>query len=172
MIKSERLALVEFDVKYANDLYDVWSDFEVIKYTYMPLMKSVAECSAMIERQISRTDKVFTDRFVILLNNKAIGIAGCAVMDKENCTFGLYYQFGQQYWGHGYASECANAIVKYVFHHYPEATIKADAVSINTASLSVLRKAGFKQIDISKNGFTNNGFNLDLVNFEISNLSK
>jgi len=168
MIKTKRLELVKFDTKYAEDLFEFWSDFEVIKYTYMPLMNSIEECAAMIKIQIERTNQFFADRFVILLNGKAIGIAGCASMDNENTTFGLYYQLGQQYWGSGYASECAKAIINYVFMYYPQATIKADAVSLNPASLSVLRKVGFEELDISENGFNRNDLNLDLVNFEMT----
>ena len=165
MINTERLELVGFDVKYANDLYELWSDFEVTKYTYMPLMTSVDECVKMINHQINRTDKDFTDRFIILLNNKAIGIAGCVIMEKENLIFGLYYQLSQSYWGCGYASEAANAILDYVINKYPNAIIKADSVSINPASLAVLNKIGLKQISITENGFNRNGFKLDLVNF-------
>ena len=106
MIKTNRLELLKFDLKYAADLFQVWSDFEVIKYTYMPLMNSI--------------------------------------------------------------EECAKAMIHYVFEHYPQATIKADTVSINHASLSVLRKVGFEELDISENGFNRNDLNLDLVNFELT----
>lgn len=95
MITTKRLELVEFDIKYAPDLCEIWCDFEVIKYTYMPLIKSIEECTEMIKIQIERTNNFFTDRFVILLNGKAIGMAGCASMDSENSNFGLYYQFGK-----------------------------------------------------------------------------
>ena len=169
MIKTKRLELVAFKNKYAEDLYNVWSNFEVIKYTYTPMMKSIEECVEMIRIQSERTNKSFTDRFVILLDNKAIGIAGCVIMNKEKSDFGLYYQLGEQYWGNGYASECAEAIIQYVFANYPQAIIKADAVSVNPASLSVLRKTGFIETGVSENGFNKNGFLLDLVNFELSN---
>lgn len=36
MIKTERLELTLFDPSFARDLLDVWSDFDVIKYTYTP----------------------------------------------------------------------------------------------------------------------------------------
>ena len=41
MIRTKRLELVEFDIKYASDLYELWSDFEVIKYTYMPKLTKI-----------------------------------------------------------------------------------------------------------------------------------
>lgn len=75
MIKTKRLELVGFDVKYANDLLEHWSDYEIIKYTYTPLISTFDDCINYIKHQIDRTDKNFTDRFVIVLDNKAIGIA-------------------------------------------------------------------------------------------------
>ncbi|HPF54437.1 MAG TPA: GNAT family N-acetyltransferase [Eubacteriales bacterium] len=172
MIKTKRLRLVPFDIGYAEDLYELWSDFEVVRYTYTPLMKSIDECAAMIRTQIDRTDKTFTDRFVILLNDKAIGMVGCVVMNTEKSLFGLYYQLKRRYWGNGYASECARAVIEYVFEGYPEATIIADAVSANNASLSVLKKVGFTEIHTTKNGFLRNGLALDLVDFTMSNPNK
>lgn len=165
MLKTKRLELVGFDVKYANDLFELWSDFEVIKHTFTPLITSVDDCVKLIEQQIARTNKDFPDRFVITLNNKAIGIVGCVRMDKENLSFGLYYQISRKHWGCGYASEAASAIVSYVLNKYPTATIKAEAVSINKASVAVLQKIGLKQTHIEEKGFRRNNFELDLIHF-------
>lgn len=165
MIKTERLELVGFDVKYANDLFELWNDFEVIKYTYTPLITSIDDCIRLIEHQINRTNKDFTDRFVIILNGKAIGIIGCICMDNGKLAFGLYYQISRKYWGCGYASEAARAIVRYVLNEYSTATIKADAVSVNPSSIAVLKKIGLRQTHIEEKGFKRNNFELDLVHF-------
>ena len=95
MIKTNRLELVKFDLKYAADLFQVWSDFEVIKYTYMPL-------------------------FVMFLN----------ITRKRQS--------------------------------------KRMRFRLNPVRLSVLRKVGFEELDISENGFNWNDLNLDLVNFEMT----
>lgn len=165
MLKTERLELIGFDEKYAKDLLEVWSDFEVVKYTYTPLSATLEESLSYIQHRINRVDKDFTDAFIIVRNEKAIGIAGCTFMDKEAMTFGLYYQLSRKYWGYGYASEAAEALMQYVLNMYPKATILADAVSLNPSSIAVLRKIGLKQVGIEKNGFKRNGFQLDLVNF-------
>jgi len=164
MLKTERLELVGFDIKYANDLFEMWSDFEVIKYTYTPLITTIDDCKRLIEYQINRTNKNFTDRFVITFNNKAIGIIGC-VMDKENSAFGLFYQLSRKYWGRGYASEAGSAIVRYVLNEYPTAIIRAEAVSENQASIAVLKKIGLRQTHIEEKGFKRNNFELDLIHF-------
>lgn len=165
MLKTERLKLVSFDLKYANDLFELWSDFDVIKYTFTPLITTIDGCKNFIKRQINRTDKNFTDRFVIMLNNKAIGMVGCICMDKENLVFGIYYQISRKYWGCGYASEAASAIVQYVIKEYPIATIKAEVVSVNPASVSVLKKLGLKQTHVEEKGFKRKNVKLDLIHF-------
>lgn len=165
MIKTDRLELVGFDVKYANELFELWRDFETVKYTYTPLITTIDECVRLVEHQITRTNKNFQDRFVIILNNKAIGIVGCICMDEENLVFGLYYQISRVCWGHGYASEAANAIMRYVLNQYPTAIIKAEAVSINPASVAVLKSIGLKQTHIEEKGFKRNDFELDLISF-------
>lgn len=165
MLKTKRLELVEFDVKYAKDLFKLWSDFEVIKYTFTPLMTTIDECINYIEHQINRTDKEFIDRFVILLNNKAIGIAGCICMEKENFTYGLYYQISRVHWGYGYASEAASALMQYVLNEHPNAIFRAEVVSDNPASAAVLKKMGLKQTHVEENGFRRNNFMLDLIHY-------
>lgn len=165
MLKTKRLELVGFDVKYANDFLELWSDFEVIKYTFTPLLTTIDECINLIKHQINRTDKDFIDRFVILLNNKAIGMVGCVCMDKENLVYGLYYQISRAHWGCGYASEAASAIMHYVLNKYPNAIIKAEAVSENPASSAVLMKIGLKQTHIEEKGFKRNNFELDLIHY-------
>jgi ribosomal-protein-alanine N-acetyltransferase len=165
MLRTERLELVGFDVKYTNDLFELWSDFEVIKYTFTLLIATIDDCKSLIEQQIKRTNKDFTDRFVITLNNKAIGIVGCVCMDKENLTFGLYYQISRRYWGCGYASEAAGAVMSYVLNEYPNAIIRAEAVAINPASIAVLRKLGLKQTHIEEKGFKRSNLELDLIHF-------
>jgi len=165
MIKTKRLELVEYDVNYASDLFELWSDFEVIKYTYTPLATTIDECISYIEHRIGQADSNFADSFIILLNKKAIGIIGCPLVDKERFVFGLYYQVSRINWGCGYATEAATAVINYIVDNYPDAVIKAEAVSINPASIAVLNKIGLHQTHLEEKGFKRNNLELDLVIF-------
>lgn len=165
IIKTERLQLVEFDTKYASDLFELWNDFEVIKYTYMPLLNSIDECKCKIEMFINHTDKEIPNNFIILLDNKAIGIIGSPIINKENENFGLFYQLSRAHWGKGYIGEASKAFMQYLKDAFPNAIIHADAVSINPASIAVLKNLGLKQVHIEKEGFTYNNLKLDLVKF-------
>lgn len=139
IISTERLQLVKFDPKYALDLFELWNDFEVIKYTYIPLLHSIDECKSKIEMFINHTDKKFPNNFIILLGNKAIGIIGSPIINIENENFGLFYQLSRAYWGKGYISEATKAFIQYLKDAFPNAIINADAVSINPASIAILK---------------------------------
>ncbi len=166
MLRTKRLQLVEFDVKYAEDLYELWGDFEVIKYTYMPQMHSVDECVKKIEMFIEYTDEKWTNNFIILLDNKAIGIVGAPIIDKSQAVFGLYYQLARKYWGNGYISEAVMALKDYIAKQFPQAQIHAEAVAENNVSVKILKKIGLKEGAVEVGGFTLNGLKLDLLKFE------
>lgn len=165
MIKIERLKLVAFDQKYVANLYDLWSDFEVIKYTYMPQLHSTKQCAEKINMFIENTDRDVQNNFIILKDNQAIGIIGSPIIDKAHAEFGLYYQMVRKNWGNGYISEALLAFKKHIINQFPNAKFKAEVVSENAASIAILKKAGFVEETVEKDGFTRNGFQLDLIKF-------
>lgn len=163
MICTERLKLVPIDICYAPEIFEIWSDYEVIKYTNIKLMSEFSQCEETIKFLIDeRTDWDYLNNFVVLLEGKAIGLIGFPVVNKENLEFGLYYQIAKGYWNRGYTTEVARAVLNYIFKAYPNAKVIASAVSVNTASKKILTKLGFKETHIEKEGF--NG--LDLIHYK------
>lgn len=154
MIYTERLKLVPIDLSYLNDIYELWSDYEVVKYTNVNLMTSLKECEDKVSFRINnQTDWTYPNNFVVLLEDKAIGLAGFPIMNKEKAEFGFYYQILRNCWGKGYASEVAESLLKYIFDYYPNATVFAGSVTENTASLKILKNLGFKEISIDEKAF-------------------
>ena len=169
MIETERLTLVPLDIRFAADLFKAWGDFDVIKYTYTPLMESVDDSRDWIEWLIENTDSEFTNNFVLLFKGRAIGIAGFPIREKEPFRCGFYCQIAKQFWGHGFALETSLALKAYILAKHPDAIINADAVSVNLASIRVLEKAGMRKIRTGKKEFRANGLELDLVQFVWNN---
>ena len=56
--------------------------------------------------------------------------------------------------------------MKHITDHFPNAKFYAEVVSENQASIKILKKMGFIEKYIEKNGFTFNGFKRDLIRFE------
>ena len=165
MIKTKRLELVNFDLKYSEDLYELWSDFEVIKYTNMPVLDSIDKCREKIKVFIDHTEDEFVNNFIILLDNKAVGIIGALCINKEDKVFGLYYQLARKYWGKGYISEAIMEFKKHMAEKCPEAIYMAEVVLDNTLSVELLKKFGLKQIEIKEKAFVRNNFQLDIAEF-------
>ena len=166
-MRTKSLILEPINLIYSKDLFELWSDYDVIKYTYAPQIKTQKECDERIKMFIDKyTDWDCPNNFAVLLDCKAIGIAGFPVINKERFEFGFYYHFIKRCWGKGYASEVARALMEYIYKNYNEAIIYADAVVINPASIKVLTKLGFEQTKLDENGFNKNGLELDLIHFK------
>ncbi len=55
----------------------------------------------------------------------------------------LAYRLHKKYWGHGYATELAKALIRWAFENLPVDKIVSAAEPENTASQKVLLKSGF-----------------------------
>lgn len=169
MIKTERLQMVPLEDKYLGDVFQLWGNFEVIKYTYNKLLSSIEDCHKRLNNWLPmHKDNIGPNKFAVLLDDRMIGIVGFPVIDNDNFKCALFYQIKEEYWGKGYALEATQGVLNYILEKHPNACVIADAVVLNIASIKVLDKLGFKQVLIEENGFKNNGMEIDLVHFEIN----
>ena len=165
-LKTKRLILKPINIKYSSDLFELWSDYEVIKYTNATQISTIEECNERVRLWSEvYTDKDFINNFVILLEDKPIGVIGFPIIDKDDFKCGFYYQIMKKYWGNGYALEAAKEIIKYILSNIKDGTILADSVISNNASINILLKLGFKEVNIERKAFKNNGLELDIVHF-------
>lgn len=79
-------------------------------------------------------------------DNKVIG--QCGFYPIANTTeIELLYALSPKYWGHGYASEAAEAAIAYAKEVYKWNSLSALAYNDNKGSINVLTKQGFKYIE-------------------------
>jgi RimJ/RimL family protein N-acetyltransferase len=97
-----------------------------------------ADGIAFVEMLAQRPDE---RPYAITLADRFIGVVGFTF--REGGPPELGYWLGEPYWGKGIMSEAVKGLLDAAFatHLYPQ--IKARALSSNTGSLNVLRKAGF-----------------------------
>jgi len=82
------------------------------------------------------------ETFLITLDGAAIGACGLDMRDAPTPELG--YWLGAQYWGHGFATEAARAVIDYAFEHLEHDALQAGARVSNPASRRVLEKCGFQ----------------------------
>lgn len=79
-------------------------------------------------------------------DNKLIG--QCGFLPIANSTeIELLYAFSSKCWGHGFASEAAEAAIAYAKEIYKWNSLVALAYNDNKSSINVLTKQGFKYIE-------------------------
>lgn len=71
-----------------------------------------------------------------------MGAAGCAPMDETDMEIG--YWIGQPFWGQGFATEAAQAIIDDAFASRPHECLYGRCRVVNGASRRVLMKCGFQ----------------------------
>jgi RimJ/RimL family protein N-acetyltransferase len=77
-----------------------------------------------------------------LADETLIGI--CGLMIKPRKTPEIGYWLGVPYWGHGYATEAARAVIDHAFEDLGLERLEAGARVSNPASRRVLEKCGFQ----------------------------
>ena len=75
------------------------------------------------------------------------GLVGGAGVSPSEAGFELGYWIGRSWWGHGYASEAASALVEAGFSELNLEEIVALVFGENPASVRVLEKIGFELAD-------------------------
>jgi RimJ/RimL family protein N-acetyltransferase len=81
--------------------------------------------------------------FLVTLRDRTIvGAAGIARLEGQTPELG--YWLGVPYWGQGYATEAARAVIDYAFDDLDHEALQAGARVTNPASRRVLEKCGFQ----------------------------
>ena len=168
ILKTERLTLIPLTIEHKEALFKLWSNYEVIKYTYAPIMKDISESEQRINMILEKySEKDHTSNFTILYNGEIIGTAGCPTVNFQKGEYGLFYQLNQDYWGKGFGYEVAKALVNYMFTESNAKILLADAVTVNLGSIKILKKIGMEMTKIEENGFEHNGLVLDIYHYKL-----
>ena|SRR5690554_1989089 len=140
-----------------TDLHEVFaldSDPEVHRFIGDNPSTSELQSIQSIEEKIAQNKEYGVGRWAIIdkESNDFIGWAGLKFVADETNHISNYYDLGyrlnQKFWGKGYATEAAIAILKYGFHVLNINTIYAMAEYKNIASHKVLEKIGVEFIEI------------------------
>lgn len=138
-IETERLILRPLTQSDANAVFEWAGDPLVNRYMPYPLHKSPADAEEWI-RSLGEKNEFC---FCLKDSGKVIG-AGSIVYDAEHAAYELGYNLNRAYWGMGYATEAAKALVSWAYESLGARDFFARHATANTASGNVLKKCGFR----------------------------
>lgn len=143
LIETERLLLREITLNDTAEMFQMYSNPEVQKYTGEPLMASIEEMEQAIQVRIVDYQKFGYGRWATFRKSdmQFIGWAGLAYLPEFD-EIDLGYRFLPEYWGMGFATEASEAILTYGFDTLKLKRIIAIAMKENKASTRVMEKVG------------------------------
>jgi len=170
-LETERLYLRRVEKEDVNEIFDLRSDKETMKYIPRPLVKTEEEALAhiaMIDEKIE-TNEGINWAITLKNNSKLIGLIGHYRIKPEHFRAEIGYMLLPEYHGKGIITEAIKETVKYGFEIMKLHSIEAVIDPKNLASESVLQKCGFvKEAHLKENEYFEGRF-WDSVIYSILN---
>ena len=148
-IQTERLRLLELIAADVQDIYILHSCEEVARYNTIGVPADIDITRKILspllepDENQDKTDYSWTIR--LRESNKFIGEIGISLAPERYRLATLHYSLLPQYWGNGFATEAALALIKYCFNKLKLHRIEAGCAVNNLASIRVLEKLGMRR---------------------------
>jgi ribosomal-protein-alanine N-acetyltransferase len=172
-LESERLLLRQITSNDVNEIFELRSNPETMKYIPRPLVISIDEAMDHIKMIQDKIDTNEGINWAITLKDspRMIGIIGHYRIRWEHFRSEIGYMLLPEYHGKGLITEAIELMIKYGFDDMKMHSLEAIIDPDNTASARVLEKNNFvKEAHILQNEFYDGKF-LDTVIYSILNNS-
>jgi RimJ/RimL family protein N-acetyltransferase len=140
----------------ANNI-NIWNNVR----DYFPYPYSEKDAEQFIHKVMNKP-KPSTD-FAIEIEEQAVGgISIIPQTDVQKITAEIGFWLGEKYWNRGIITNAVKQMLEHTFENFSFTKIFATVFEYNTASMKVLKKAGFVREAILKKSAIKNGKTIDL----------
>lgn len=146
-IRTERLLLRLPGPRDVEQIRRAGNYPQVARGTYMPYPLGRARAAQIVARR-RREARAGRSLGLVISERRTgriIGMIGLGAIDRHDRGAELYYWITPSEWGRGYASEAARAMLAVAFGRMRLHRVTAHVHTLNSASLRVLRKLGFRR---------------------------
>ena len=166
MVKSNRLNIVPFEMKYLNN-YFVGFNADITKFQWPDPFESIEDARSMLQEFLNEMSRKETLLFSILSKSDAfLGSVEIHGLIGDCPELGIWIIESEQ--NKGYAYEALNAVLNYVRSEYDKTEFYYEADIRNTGSMKLLWKFD-KKYEIIEQGVerltTDSGKNLELQGY-------
>ncbi len=148
VLRTERLVLREFEERDWRAVQAYQSDPRYLRYyawTDRTEEDGRAFVRMFLDSQEERPRRKFQLAVVLGAEGNLIGNCGVRVNGPDLREGNIGYELDPRYWGHGYATEAASAVLELGFAELGLHRIWAECVAENLASTRVLEKVGMRR---------------------------
>lgn len=148
LLETERLILRPFEIADAQELFEMNTDPEVLKYTGDIPLQSLKDAEDFITDYLTNPNgqhlKYQMGRLAVIdkSDSRFLGFCGIKTQDASKIT-DIGYRFLRKHWGKGYATEACVAALDFAFNTHHKEQIIAHVHEYNFGSQKVAEKLGF-----------------------------
>lgn len=164
-MSTERLYLVKIEQHYAEDLFTILSNDQVIEYYGKESLIHVNEAKQLIDyiHLYYRQKRSIRWGIIYKEDDNFIGSIGLNNLNLWNKKAEIGYELHPDYWRRGIMFEATNAVIQYGFSQLGLFRIGAVTYPENIASNSLLQKLGFRQEGLLRGYLHQNGLSHDAL---------
>jgi len=146
-LQTARLRLRPVEDADAEPLYAMHSDPHVLRYWDAPPWRERSRAARFIEACQRMTEEGTGARPAVVRLSDGAFLGWCSLSrwNPDHRSAALGYCFDDAAWGHGYATEAADALLTWAFETLDLNRVQAETDTRNAASARVLEKLGFQR---------------------------
>ena len=167
ILTTERLRLRQMSHADAEAIIAIFGAPESLRFSNQPPTDTPEKAVALIDWLNSLYETQRGVQWGITLHDEdsLIGHCGTYGWDRENRHIDLGYHIAPSHWGRGYATEAAQAVIRWSFDHLNLHRIQADCTDGHLASERVLLKCGFEVEGLWRESCWEHGRFVDIKQF-------
>jgi len=173
-LETSRLKLIELNESHANDLFDIFSDKESIKYWDDPPHKNVDETKdllAFLAKRIKEGTGICWGISLKTAPQDVIGLVTYNAYRKDRNAY-IGYIIARKHSNKGLTTEALKVFIEYGFSHLEVHRIEAHVEPGNVASEVVLQKIGFQKEGLLRESTFNKGEYQDMIYYGLLKTDK
>lgn len=148
ILTTKRLVLREFEEEDWSAVLAYQSDPLYLRY-YPWMHRTEPDVREFVQMFLAQREEEPRTKFQLAVtlasDGQLIGNAGVRMKTLDAREGDIGYELDPRYWGYGYATEAANAILAFGFRELKLHRVWAWCIAENTASAHVLEKIGMRQ---------------------------
>lgn len=166
-LKTDRLILRRHKSEDASVLFEIFgSDPQMFEYSGWNPYQTKAMAVETIESFINSYDDPHFYGWGITYEGRLIGAIGAYDYDADKDWIEVGMSVERASWGHGFATEALNAVIRYLTEHENISTVSAWCAADNIGSQKAMEKAGMRRMLVEEGTLEINGKMHDKLIFE------
>ncbi|MBS1551451.1 MAG: GNAT family N-acetyltransferase [Bacteroidetes bacterium] len=163
ILETDRLILKELSLNDAEDIFEIYSNEEVMKYFGKNTYKDLSEAELMIEMCIRAFKNKEGIRWGIVFKNSGelIGSAGIWRIIEKHLRGEIGYDLKITHWNKGIMTEALRAVTEFGFSKMNLHSLEANIDPDNAASRRLLGKIGFSKEGYFRESYFHEGKFMD-----------